>query len=569
MNLSQKLKDGLSVDIAVFIALTIFFATLAIKSYKPYTFLSGDASFYAQINRGIAEKFTLRQEEFQPVSWYKMDLQWNRNLDMAWSDISAGKNGEFYPKHPYLISVFSTPFYVLFGIDGLLIFNVIMTIFILFFAYLGASTLFSTRAIPAISTILIAINPVFTRMVYNYSNDTFYAALTSAGFFFTIRREGLIGGILFGLSIWAKPTNLLFFIPLCVFFLFNLRKKEFLYLCAGFSIPMGIYLLLNFIMFGSPFLTSYDRILTLHNGKEKIVSYKDALREPINSGLKNLFRSGGEGIINNFYLIFLLPAGIIPIFFKNISLGISLFLSYAVYFLFHAKFSYIYARFFLPWAGISIVPISYLIEVLSTINLPLISLPDGKINFKWLNKKNFLILFILILSPFLIKFIINFFSKPLPSLTKDVEKIKVYADNIPCDYFNMAFRRWECSHIEPGGGGFFTGEDIREECKSLSREQKLLWVPLPSNVEKRKIIYEVELEKDGGASFFYGLVRGSNKASLQFLIDDEKIFDEDFSEKGKLNKREILIKKGKHKISLILSSPQRKEIFSCLDLIIN
>src|SRR5882672_6505576 len=90
--------------------------------YQPYTFIRRDASFYATIAIGLVKDGSLDQRRIQPQSWYSGQHPGYANLDAYWSNVSVGRNGVWYPKHSFLVSIAAAPFYAAFGVDGLLLF---------------------------------------------------------------------------------------------------------------------------------------------------------------------------------------------------------------------------------------------------------------------------------------------------------------------------------------------------------------------------------------------------------------------------------------------------------------
>ena len=157
-------------DLIVFLGLALYIGAVCYKAYTPHTFIFRDGSFYAQVNRSIAEGFTLRQEAVQPSSWYDGSLPWYRNIDDAWSNVSVGVNGEWYPKHSYLMPVFSTPLFILFGPPGLLLFNALALVLALFSGYLLAARYAGPTA-SAVAALMIGTSPLISFLAYSYSHD--------------------------------------------------------------------------------------------------------------------------------------------------------------------------------------------------------------------------------------------------------------------------------------------------------------------------------------------------------------------------------------------------------------
>ena len=75
--------------------------------------------------------------------------------------------------------------------------------------------------------------------------------------------RNLTAGVLLGLSLWAKWTNLVFF-PVAVAALAARREwRALLRFGAAAAVPVMGLLGLNWHMFGSPFVTPYDRVLVI------------------------------------------------------------------------------------------------------------------------------------------------------------------------------------------------------------------------------------------------------------------------------------------------------------------
>ena len=85
------------------------------KEIRSGAFLIGDCPYYASATVSL---------------WHDHDLnlenQLRGGLVVHERQVALGKGGEWYPKHPILMSIFSIPFYVAFGTAGFLIFNTLM-----------------------------------------------------------------------------------------------------------------------------------------------------------------------------------------------------------------------------------------------------------------------------------------------------------------------------------------------------------------------------------------------------------------------------------------------------------
>jgi len=456
-------------DAFVLVGLALLVGTTVLRAYQPYTFLFRDGAFYAQTNRSIARSFTLRQEQVQPRSWYRGDLPWYHNLDDAWSNISVGRNGEWYPKHSYLMPLFATPFFVTLGSDGLLLFNALAMVFALFSGYFLASRIVSPPA-AAVAVFLVATSPLVTYLSYSYSHDVFCAALVSGGAALLSARRARLGGFSLGLAVVAKVTNLLIVVPLALALIAQDRRALLRAAFAGL-VPLAAYALANTAMYGAPWITSYQRILMVRNGVQTIETYRDAFETPLIEGLARFFSRSAEGELGPMAALPLAAYAGLVFLRAYPRLAVALGVSLAGFLVVFAKFRYGGARFFMPWLAVSTVPAAALLSgavsgasairdrVYSrlsrrarTLALPAVAAVAAiAVGVAWGSGR----------------------PGPTNRIAEDVERLEVRLDDVPCDYFNLAYQKWECSHLDPGAR-FFVGLALAEECAGMQQPALVL-----------------------------------------------------------------------------------------------
>lgn len=470
-------------DTLAFLVLALLIASTCIRAYRPYTFIFRDGSFYAQTNRSIARAFTLRQEEFQPRSWYDGTLPWYRNVDVAWSNVSVGHDGAWYPKHSFLMPLTSTPFYILFGVDGLLLFNALAMFFALFMGYLLASRL--TTPVPAIvATLVLCSSPLVPYLAYAYSHDVFYTALIISGLLALFHRHLFLAGLLLGLGFAAKPTNILVIAPLSLALL-GVNLKGFLKTAAGAAFPVGGQAIFNFVVYGSPFTTSYHRVLAVVDGQQVVASIV-LFDVPLMEGLRRFFTPSAEGELWQMAPLGLLSyAGILALGRRLPRLALALLLSLIAFFVAFAKYRYGGARFFLPWFVLGFIPGSALLDNIGQL-----------LRSAWTRLKPFFLrraFVVAVAALFAMAVVVAWLfqrQEPSHSLLGSLERLKVYSDNIICDYFNMTHQKWECSGIDRNGRQM-TGLALPGDCPDLGR--RMLYVAAHSN-KVRKIEWQIEVK---------------------------------------------------------------------------
>ncbi len=448
-------------DALVLCGLAILVATTCLRSYQPYTFLFRDGSFYAQTNRSITRGLTLRQEEVQPRSWYDGSLPWYRNLDVAWSNVSVGSGGEWYPKHSVLMPIVSTPFFIAFGVDGLLVFNALAMVLALFLGYRLAAR-FSPPEAATIVVFLVSACPLVPYLTYAYSHDVFYAALAAGGCEALASRRPGLAGFLLGLAVVAKVTNILVAAPVTLALVGRDRRSLGRAIAFG-TIPLAAFAVANWLMYGSPFVTSYHRILTVRDGTPSVETY-DVFGTPLDQGLRRFFTRSAEGELAQMAALpFAAYVGLPFLFQRARAVAIALAVSLAAFLVAFAKYRYGGARFFMPWLVLSVAPGAALLAALVRGGAPLRDLPS-----RWSRRTRRAVASAAGTALLVWVGLAWWASRAGPTLSAaaDVERLDVRLDSIPCDYFNMTHQKWECSHLDPGGK-YLVGLALGDECPGM------------------------------------------------------------------------------------------------------
>ncbi|MBM4387209.1 MAG: hypothetical protein FJ088_05685, partial [Deltaproteobacteria bacterium] len=237
----------------------------------------------------------------------------------------------------------------------------------------------------------------------------------------------------------------------------------------------------HLVMFGSPLTTSYDRILVVINGVQETVSYLDFFNLPFYDGLVKILSDRSEGLVHNAMFSLIGLAGILILLLRNYPAALFIAASSALFFYSFAKFPYIYARFFSPFALAAAIPLAALLNLPfgrpADKAVPANQHHESRINI-WLK---LIPVFILVFSSVI--FTIHFHTAKKPdSLAANLESLKVFLGDTPCDYFNMSHDRWECSHLDRGSGNF-TGKAAEGDCAGF--EDGMLHIPLNPALERR------------------------------------------------------------------------------------
>lgn len=188
-----------------------------------------------------------------------------------WQDVFAmGANGRLYPKHCVLLSVLSAPFYGVFGEFGLWVFGQLLLLLLLFSTYRICREIVSEQA----ARIVVCLAFVGTQTVwysYGLHYDVLGVALVFVGFDL-MRSYPLLGAVLPALSFFVRPVH-----ALCLPFLLFARSGRsfgwYCRACVGLTLGVAIYAGGNYYLWGSPFLTSYDRVLHFKAGEGFVTNW--------------------------------------------------------------------------------------------------------------------------------------------------------------------------------------------------------------------------------------------------------------------------------------------------------
>lgn len=267
------------------------------KSVTTGSFIQGDSYYYRAVIDSLLQDGDLL-------------LANNVAADPLNGYLAIGKAG-LVPKHPIIMSLVSMPFYVLFGTPGLLLFNVLDSIILIFLIF-KFNCLFFDPIVALITTILYATGTLFLDYVYNYSPDIFSTVLLLSGLYLVLREKYYFGALLLGLSIFAKLPNALLsaFILLYAGFVIlrgntNQDKQSStskwmvtLTTAVIFLISLLPFAYTNYFLFGSPFITGYQRMAEAGpDGQVIAVNHVDEFNQPLLKGIDQSLFDYRNGVL--------------------------------------------------------------------------------------------------------------------------------------------------------------------------------------------------------------------------------------------------------------------------------
>ena len=270
----------------------IYLPFIIARSNSAESFLKGDDYYYRAVIISLVEDRDLRMENNVPT-------------DPLNGELAVGQEG-FVPKHPILMPLVSMPLYIIGGTPGLLVFNIFdcMILIVLIFKL---NRLFHNHLVAFITTVLYATGTLLFEYVYGYSSDVFSTVLLLGSLYLVLRNRFYLGAALLGLSIFAKLPNAPLAGVILLYAGFKIFRDERLEGIIGENIrhklmvvttttAIFLFALLpfaytNYYLFGSPFVTGYQRTAEAGaDGQIILVNHTDKFNQPLFTGIyRSLF----------------------------------------------------------------------------------------------------------------------------------------------------------------------------------------------------------------------------------------------------------------------------------------
>ena len=332
---------------------------IVLHGYDGVTYMRGDCTYYYWTATALLEGHGLYIGSQLPGGWEKHINQVSLSID-----------NRAVPKHPVVMPILSLPFIAAFGKVGALIFNLVQVTILLWLLYRLASSVVQPFAATA-AVVVTFLGSALPHYVWNYSPDMCATVLLVGGTLLVSAgprtRDSICGGVLLGAACVAK-------LPLIVFLpgsLLLLRKpfwKPAVAVSAGIAIPLVAFALMNIHLFGSPFVTSYDRIATLDPGNVPAVySQRSSFGLPIGEGARAQLFESEHGLLTTSPVTLLALLGVPALFVRYPRLAahvvggsVVLFLVYSTYDQWNA--SHYGNRFLMPVMAAFTVPLAAMFD---------------------------------------------------------------------------------------------------------------------------------------------------------------------------------------------------------------
>jgi hypothetical protein len=289
------------------IASLLIMSFYVLAKYKPYTYGNGDPGWMMLATISLAEDFDLdlkNQLGFDP--------------ERAWDQVSLGARGEWYPLHEWLISLYATSWYLLFGLNGTLLSNMCLSLLIVLLTY-DLSVKFFSPLVSAFCAVLTYSTSLLLPYTYSFSVDLFGVFLALLSLAFLLRDRYLLGGVFISLSVIGRniyalllPACICLVIHRCIFYQrqalppsvnWNKTGMNVLLFIAGGLPGLFCFFLINYHQYGSIFSLSYHHWMRYDQERSMFVMASHDFGRSILEGIKNLLFSPKESLFSGIPLL--------------------------------------------------------------------------------------------------------------------------------------------------------------------------------------------------------------------------------------------------------------------------
>lgn len=342
-------------------ASALLFLPVLVRGYDGWTWLRGDCGYYYYAAVSILQDFDV-----------DLGNQLSGGLQANAGQISLASDGRLVPKHPLPLSLAALPLIAAFGERGALAFNCLQVLLLLALSYrLAASVAAPAWACAAV--VATAAGSFLRHYVWNFSPDVFASCLLLGAFLLlaTPRERPLPacgwGGALAGLACIAKFPYLVFMPGLGLLAARSWRALGAF--AAGAGLSFALLATYDAWLFGSPFVTSYDRIAELRDGRPATRSQRADFDLSFASGARGQLLDPRHGLATTSPITLASFLGVVSLLRRRPRLGVAIAAGAVALFTLFSGYSLWYTshygnRFLMPVLALAAVPLACLLDAL-------------------------------------------------------------------------------------------------------------------------------------------------------------------------------------------------------------
>ena len=268
-----KYSDLRSMRILFFHELIILIGLFLAFIWQPLTLYYGDSCSNLLIVNALSSYATL-------------DLHEVRHLcgGSAQGQFSLGASGQWYSVHEMMWPVLATPFYVIIGDFGILLFNILGMVLIARFTYLLLLMLYSAEAASLAVSIVILTPPALTGPL-SFGSDWPGVVVLMGTLFCLVRGHYLLCGLIGGLILLVRIHGIIAFPAFAVFILLTFRgfrsfRKPLSLVVLGLLPGTIGFVVQNYLLYNDPLIFSYERRLENEFDAMSLIRHSDFISRP-------------------------------------------------------------------------------------------------------------------------------------------------------------------------------------------------------------------------------------------------------------------------------------------------
>lgn len=345
--------------LAVGVPLLVYLAVV-VAQYDGRPYLRGDCQyyFYTSVSLLVDHDIDLANQLPPPLV---------RHSD----DVALDERGRLVPKHPIWMAVFALPFIGAFGAPGALLFNLAQLVLLLVLMA-GFAGRFASPKASSLAVALTGIASILPHYAWNFSPDIFSSLLLAAGLVALpaersrSRLRHILAGVLLGFAAISK-FSLFLALPGVPLLCGQPYRRTLPAFAVGFSIPVCLWLALNFHLFGSPLVTTYDRMARIDRNTVIVHSQRSDFGHPVQDGARDQIFDRAHGLLFTSPITLLAMFGLYPLSRRNPRLALYLLATFVMIFLFFSTYgqwraSHYGNRFLMPVVILATVPLASLLD---------------------------------------------------------------------------------------------------------------------------------------------------------------------------------------------------------------
>lgn len=303
---AHPVKGGVLGGLAIAAVLIVVFVSKTLPASRGLGGPVGaDAPAYCRIAKGLLQSGTL---ELPPPA--RIDTSTQQRLDDPFgTPYALSRDGRLLPKHSWAFALLLAPGLAAAGTEGALAIAAVVGALLAGFVTVRVASVFGAVPTFLSGLGLFVLSPGGRNVATAINVDTLLALALVLAFAFAGDRRPVLAGAVAGLTPLLRPTAPLLFLAL-PFLLFERGGLRSLARAIAGALPgMLLFGATNWLLWGAPWITSYQRSVVFRDGMAVLSSHTAAFSWPTMKGLSALLFAPENGFLAMAPLVAIALAG--------------------------------------------------------------------------------------------------------------------------------------------------------------------------------------------------------------------------------------------------------------------